>query len=242
MPYNEAIPHLGCLFADEWNTLRWTSAKRWELSRNSKLRLSGAELKRFVRDIVKSIDQPSIIIIEADKWRNKDVWPQLRNPDLDKSYNRLDFGEVVFDRHDKKLEHLLAIIRMRSGDETPQYTTDTNRDFPRLSGYYDHTNLLHYFSIGERLQTASLQWKSMRVERSSMFGYQAPGIAYKHPQVVEFVPFFVHRDYDPLTLCRIPHLFRHAPAYEHGNIVLPYPIHLAKVLIEDQLCILAMDD
>jgi hypothetical protein len=34
---------------------------------------------------------------------------------------------------------------------------------------------------------------------------------------------------------------RISPGWDGGNIVLPYPMHLAKCMIEDQLCILEND-
>lgn len=72
------------------------------------------------------------------------------------------------------------------------------------------------------------------------------GMAYKYPQVVEFVRFFVREDYQDLEglkrLCRIPHYLCVSLAWPQGNIVLPYPMHLAHELIKDQLRILGMED
>ena len=128
IPYSEAGPHLGNLLSGEWDTLRWNPEKwSWELSPASKFCLTSAELNHFVCDIVKSTKRPSIIVIEADKWRNRDRWPQLRNPDLGDSNSILDFGHVVFDRNDKKVDNVLAIIRMRSDRETPQYISLPDR-------------------------------------------------------------------------------------------------------------------
>ena len=43
-------------------------------------------------------------------------------------------------------------------------------------------------------------------------------------------------------LCRVPHYLRSSPAWSMGNILAPYPMHLGEQLIEDQICILGVDD
>jgi len=67
------------------------------------------------------------------------------------------------------------------------------------------------------------------------------GIAFKHQTIVEFVPFFLQKEDDPQAWCHIPHFMRISPGWDGGNIVFPYPMHLAKCMIEDQLCIVDSD-
>lgn len=135
---------------------------------------------------------------------------------------------------------------MRANPETPQYLTSTKQEFTRLAGFVDtHAgNLLHYFSIGRQLVTNRGQTLPS-TRYATMFDGTGAGIAYKYPQVVEFVPFFVREEYADLEglkkLCRVPHYLRISPAWPQGNIILPYPMHLAQQLVEDQLCILSMD-
>jgi hypothetical protein len=65
-------------------------------------------------------------------------------------------------------------------------------------------------------------------------------------QIVEFVPFFVRSDYATLDgkkrLCRVLHYLRVSPAWEMGNIIYPYPLHLAVQMVKDQLSILGNDE
>lgn len=68
-------------------------------------------------------------------------------------------------------------------------------------------------------------------------------IAFKHQQILEILPFFVHPDFQKTeeslkSLCRVPHYLRFSPAWFMGNIHSPYPMHLGKQLIKDHLCIL----
>lgn len=103
---------------------------------------------------------------------------------------------------------------------------------------------MHYYSIGKQLGTARNQ-RLAKTRHATMFDTIGGGVAYKYPQVVELVPFFVRKDYQTLEglkrLCRVAHFLRTAPAWAHGNIVYPYPLHLAHQLVRDQLCILAME-
>jgi hypothetical protein len=104
---------------------------------------------------------------------------------------------------------------------------------------------MHYFSIGCELVTGKGQ-RYPSTRHATMLDGVGAGVAYKYPQVVEFVPFFVREDYQSLDglkqLCRVPHYLRISPAWPQGNIVRPYPMHLAQDLVNDQLCILGMED
>ena len=71
-------------------------------------------------------------------------------------------------------------------------------------------------------------------------------IAFKHQQMLEILPFFVHPDFQKTeeslkSLCRVPHYLRFSPAWSMGNIHSPYPMHLGKQLIKDHLCILGVE-
>jgi hypothetical protein len=249
--YNRAAPQLGKIFAAAWkNTIYKGKRKIKEDKREeSGLWYDKVKLSRFILDVLKSLKKPTIALIEADNWRQWDRWPQLRNPDFSKNWNVLNFTphDRTYQRNDTQFNNLLAVIRIRVGNETPQYLTDTHRDFTRLTGLLDISvdGLMHYFSIGRLPVTAKAQ-KNPKISRATMIEGIGSGVAYKHPQVVEFVPFFVREDYQNLEglkqLCRVPHYLRISPAWPHGNLIYPYPLHLARQLIKDQLCILAMED
>lgn len=249
--YGNAAPELGRIFAKERVNLTYDGTKnklRDEKKKDSALFYEKGNLYRFILRVLKQLQHPTIMLIEADKWRNEGAWPQLRNSDLPLNWNvlNLDPNEPV-ERTDSRFENLLAVIRMRSDRETPQYVTDTLREFTQLTGTIDTStgNLLHYYSIGRELVTSKGQ-RYPRTRYATMLDGVGAGVAFKYPQVVEFVPFFVREDFQSLSglvqLCRIPHYLRVSPAWPQGNIVLPYPMHLAQTLINDQLCILGMDD
>lgn len=255
--YVKAGPNIGYRFAEARKDLR--NGKIPDKS-NSKIRLSADELSRFIEETVtQHLARPTLIIVEASKWRNKSNggWTQLQNPILSSRLDKLEFGKIpslqVYNRDDSSLNNIVAIIRLRQGDETPQYITNRDnwqkdeerpmRDLYQLSGFIDRTTteVFHYFSIG-RLQ-ATIKGSQARRSREDPYKLEdGGGIAFKHQQMIEIVPFFVHQDFshkDGLkALCRVPHYLRFSPAWSMGNVILPYPMHLGNQLIEDQLCIL----
>jgi hypothetical protein len=251
--YREAAPTLGKVFASEWHNTAYggqNKRKIRDIKKNeSRLYLDKTHLNNFILDVLKGIKNPTIAVIEADNWRNYDIWPQINNNNLVKSSNVLDFSphDRVYQRTDPIFRNLLAMVRIRSGVETPQYLTNTHREFTQLTGFVDDSTgeMMHYFSIGRQLVTGRGQ-RHPSTRHATMVDGIGAGVAYKYPQVVEFVPFFVREDYanpvDLKKICRIPHYLRISPAWPQGNIVLPYPMHLGHQLVDDQLCILAMED
>ena len=251
--YREAAPALGKVFAGEWHNTVYGGRNKRKIKDNKKfesqLYLEKILLNNFILDVLKRIKNPTIALIEAENWRNFDIWPQINNANLLKSSSVLDFSphDRVYQRTDPVFRNLLAMVRIRSGVETPQYLTSTHREFTQLTGFVDDYTggLMHYFSIGRQLVTGRGQ-RHPSTRHATMVDGIGAGVAYKYPQVVEFVPFFVREDYaNPEGLkeiCRIPHYLRISPAWPQGNIVLPYPMHLGHQLVDDQLCILAMED
>ncbi|BAY34127.1 hypothetical protein NIES2107_60320 [Nostoc carneum NIES-2107] len=153
---------------------------------------------------------------------------------------------------------MLAVIRIRTSQETPQYITNREtwnkdcpaRDFQHLSSFYDNSvpELLHYFSVGKLPKTQKAQDEKPIPELYKL-GYQedkfGANFPFKHQQLVEIVPFFVRPDFQPeealKALCRVPHYLRCSPSWSMGNIVSPYPMHLGQEVIEDHLCILGVN-
>ena len=249
--YGNASPKLGQIFAKERVNVTYHGSKR-KIRDNKKkasaLYYEKSELSSFILKVLKNLQHPTIVLIEADKWRFYNVWPQLRNLDMLENWNVLNFDpyDRVYERNDPQFNNLLAVIRMRSERETPQYLTDTRREFTQLTGAIDIAtgDLMHYFSIGRQLVSGRGQ-RHPSTRHATMLDGVGAGVAYKYPQIVEFVPFLVREDYQSLDclkqLCRIPHFLRISPAWPQGNIVSPYPMHLARQLVDDQLCILGME-
>jgi len=197
--------------------------------------------------------EPTLVLLEAQDWRNHDVFPQFAN------------GKVVTKdqlnlTHVKTFEHLytqqdlpnLRIIRVRTigSGETPQYFSvhedegeelKEEKDLKQLTGFIDtqaESEFFHYLSIGGLPTTAA-------TEQQNKIGLyktdEGGGIAFKHQTIVELVPFFLQAEDDPQVWCHIPHFMRISPGWDGGNIVFPYPMHLAKSMINDQLCMLDVD-
>ena len=249
--------------------------KARQKDRNSleQLQMKGGDLVKFVADtLVNYLENPTIALIEADVWRNQrskdgdnnQAWFQLKNEYLLEQRDILNFIHVLghncqYQRDNEKLNNLLAVIRLRSGNETPQYVTNRNnwddntetQDFTQLSGFIDKTipELLHYFSIGRIPETQKKKQNTPKARNLSKIEHEgdiyAANIAYKHQQMIEMLPFFVRADFQTeeniKALCRIPHYLRTSPAFTKGNINHPYPMHLGEKLIKDMLCILGLN-
>ncbi len=269
IPYTQAGIAIGKLFHEVRKARNAQGSDRKILEQ---VQIKGGQLVKFVADtLVNHLNNPSIALINADVWRNErskhgsnhQAWFQLKNEYLLEQRDILNFAHVLghnceYQRNDEKLNNLLGVIRLRSGNETPQYVTNRTKwsdssetkDFTQLSGFIDKTisELLHYFSVGGIPSTQKGQ-NTPKVRELSKIEHQddiyAANIAYKHQQMIEMLPFFIRQDFQTKesikSLCRVAHYLRTSPAYTKGNIRQPYPMHIGINLIEDFLCILDLD-
>lgn len=261
IPYTKVGLVIGKLF-HEARSDQMTSGRRMD----SAVKLTGQQLIQFVaRTLTDKLERPTIAVIEADGWRNAGrpeniVWPQLKNENLLMQKDVLDFRHVaehnrVYQRSEPKLDNLLGIIRVRRGKETSQYVTDQGawgsdkdvRDFTKLSGFIDDrtSELLHYFSVGRIPKTQ--QKAQDKPSQRGLYKLDEDGAntAFKHQQMVELVPFFIHPDYQmtsmQVALCRTIHYLRILPSWSGGNIISPFPQHLGQKLLDDYWCVLGID-
>ncbi len=218
-----------------------------ELGRNliggSSRKLTKEQLQKFIRSILTAkYDAPVLVILSADDWRGGIV-PTLTNPQM--VSGQISIGNQTYTPQD--LPHI-RILRLReSGNlaEIPQYLYAVGRDWDTaesqtdrekmiLAQDHDSSPMKHYFSIGRQ----SITNKQSGEERLSI---EVDGNeAYRQEQAVEIVPFFLQgtpeqQSREALYFSRITHLLRSSPAWQVGNTVLPFPLHLAKALIEDYL-------
>ena len=211
-------------------------------------------------------DVPTLVLLEAEGWRNHNILPQFSNDKRDHDILPQFTGSKEPLQYHLDLRHVntfgqiykpadlpnLRIIRLRdvgSLGETPQYVPvfedkegqlTEGRDFTYLTGFIDtqaESPFFHYLSIGRIPTTASKQSSKQRPYKMDEGG----GIAFKHQTIVEFVPFFLQPGDEAKEWCRVAHFMRISPAWGGGNIILPYPLHLAKDMLEDQFCILDSD-
>jgi len=191
---------------------------------------------------------PTLVLLNANDWRTYNILPQFAN--TNKLKDQLNLKHIKAFERVYELTDLpyLRIIRLRTigtSGETPQYFAvleeeeelEEDKDFNHLTGFVDiqaESEFFHYLSIGRLPTTAKRQQQKPGLYKTDEGG----GIAFRHQTIVEFVPFFLQKGDDPRSWCHIPHFMRTTPAWDGGNIVLPYPMHLAKSIVNDQLCIL----
>lgn len=251
LPLHEASRIIGELFLN----------KRAEI-----IDLPREELASFAARVFTGMkDVPTLVLFEASDWRVRGLFPQFANGEA-ALQNQLDLRKIkpferIYSRQD--LPHL-RIIRLRpvgTMGETPQYVpvledeenqprTESDfaeseddevtieKDFKQLTGLVDtqaESPFFHYLSIGRMPKTVAEGQKAKRPQYKLDEG---GGIAFKHQTIVEFVPFFLQEGDDALAWCHIAHFMRFSPGWDGGNIILSYPLHLAKNLLEDLFCIL----
>ncbi|MCC6613399.1 MAG: DUF3962 domain-containing protein [Anaerolineae bacterium] len=255
LPYTIAAHEIGILFSNE-------RSKLFNHKAQSLLRLGHQDMLYFVHNVLtKHLERPTLAVIEAEGWRNsrgkgesRQCWTQLQNGALYQHRDVLRFDNSrVFSRNARGLENLLGVVRLRMNSETPQYVTADNwaaeevmRDVPHLTGYVDTgvSDLLHFFSLAGKQDTQN-EMQIAELFRGDIKHRARHDIAYRHPQLIEMVPFFVHsaldNDVGKLQLCRCIHFLRISPAFTNGEIIQPYPMHLGETLIEDQLAIVNAD-
>jgi pPIWI_RE module N-terminal domain/RNaseH domain of pPIWI_RE/MID domain of pPIWI_RE len=258
IPYVAAGPILGSFFADKRRDRGSSSSGTIGLS------LSPTQLANFAAQVVtEEKDRPTLIVVEAEGWRNEGknpIWGQLKNNHLAARRDTLDFahinGQGHYKRTDEAVQQLVGIMRLRMNGETPQYLPavmgkESAQDFKPLSGFIDRSTeeLWHYFSVGRAPKTLKAENKNherglYKLDvRSAETGDSSYGAntSFRHQQVVELVPFFVKPELQTpeglLALCRVPHYLRASPAWSTGNTLRPFPLHLAKCLVDDYLCL-----
>src|SRR5260370_9096704 len=230
------------------------------------------ELAGFAAHVFTSMkDVPTLVLFEASDWRVRDLFPQFANGET-ALQNQLDLRQIKpFERlySSQDLPHL-RIIRLRpigTVGETPQYVPvledeanqptaeqdfeereedefTIEKHFKHLTGIVDtqaKSPFFHYLSIGRMPTTAA---KGQKAKQPQYKLDEGGGIAFKHQTIVELVPFFLQAGDDALTWCHIAHFMRFSSGWDGGNIILSYPLHLAKDMLEDQFCILesSLDD
>ena len=252
IPYSEVGWKIGQTFS------KAQEATRDEENDVNPIKLSKDALNHFLEStLTKHLERPTIALIKAEKWRNKRIgWEQLLTEPLAEKLNVLEFkkGRNLHQRKREEtcLHNLLSVIRIRTGDETPQYITNRNswpddehaKDLRTLSGFIDITerNVFHYFSIGRIPDTVGKPQSTQKYADPYKID-EGGGISFKHQRLVEMLPFFIRSDFaseeGKKLLCRVPHYLRSSPAWAMGNLVLPLPMHMGDSLLRDHFCILS---
>ncbi|MCC7206026.1 MAG: DUF3962 domain-containing protein [Anaerolineae bacterium] len=253
LPYDAAARRLGVLFSNQRAQVRRDGPSLVRMTPEAMVNFAEAVLTRH-------LERPTIAVIEAVGWRNGgkegQCWTQLTNPNLAKYRDVLRFGvNREYERGAPAVRHLLGVVRLRMGIETPQYITaetwtpdEPPRHVRHLTGYIDPavSEPFHYISLARlpRSQKRQDDKVVIGVFKGDILENTRLHMALKHAQIIEMVPFFVHPDFQSnqgvRQLCRCVHFLRISPAFVMGDIVLPYPMHLGERLIADQLPIIGV--
>lgn len=211
------------------------------LNMNSESGQPEGRVARFAESIIgQSRNCPTLILLEADGWREEHV--KLTG---DKQIEK-DTIIIRSQSHTPQTLPNVALLRVRESgtrSETPQYVSgsdvqswnelDQLANNQEMIGMIDtnaESSIMHYFSIGRQPVAFG---KDQDEER---YAFEDGGdVAFKHQQAIEYVPFFAANEDDRLIYCRIAHFLRSSPAWDGGNINLPYPLHLAQTLIDDAI-------
>jgi hypothetical protein len=267
IPYADACVELGKLFCSASKVFRGGKLGNGRAGTPPcPLRLKPREMTAFVRSVLTApdMDRPTLALIEADRWRlSRDGgggWGQLANPALAADRNTLVFsdGKDTF-RHDRsELAPLLAVIRLRSGDETPGYATNRHDwrfdgtlpmpNYPHATGFVDRRpDIFHYLSVnGVATTNAKQPQYTLRGKKPFLYKSEGSEHAFKHAPVIEMVPFCVAEAFDGsgdegrTALCRVADYLRVHPGWGRGEVNSPYPLHLGDALIRDQETILGV--
>lgn len=245
IPYVEAGPAIGREFARyrgkrDRQLVDYTD---WENHRQIHNRL-----RAFAAEILNDdYSYPTLVLMEADGWRRR-VFQSLHDANIYQGHIDLGpFGTLTTDKSPQ-----LRIIRVRdegTSNEIPQYVATSESDWQDVSdaGDLDHmfgvadvrvdNGVPIYYSVGRRPKSVSPEHKEQSINELYTFG-EGAAVAYRHQQAVEFAPFFLQPGDNYLTWSRVAHFLRFSPAWETGNISLPYPIHLAKTLLQDRMSVL----
>lgn len=244
IPYQDAAIQIGRMFndADRMQDIGFAGETNAKKSQG---------IQQFVLDVINSVkDAPSILMVHASDWRS--VWPSTSVPKI--NINRMNFdiaGSPIITP--EKYPGLRAVwVRTYGGlGETPQYvaTTQTNWDDLNEEGadriwntslFLDREvggSLEHLFSVGWLDNTG----KKAAQDSAKILGEDADQY-FRQQQLIEIVPWFSQPGDDPLSFGKTAHLLRSSPAWNTGNIILPYPIHLGLALLRDMLPLLGVDN
>lgn len=214
--------------------------------------------KIFAADILTETKSPTFALVDAIGWRSQSLLAQLANDRM--KHDELDFADTPGYDKTFKLPALpsLRLMRIRevgSLGETPQYVSTQQGDWQSIKSTEEITSVfgagfrdiyagdefIHYFSIGRLPKTASQHQKSKPKDRSLVKAEFGGSVGFRHQTAIEFVPFFLQPDDDPLAWCRATHYLRFSPAWDGGHTIRPFPLHLAHTAVEDMMCLLGYE-
>lgn len=223
--YIEAGPLLGQRFSLPMH-------KHWR-SVNYRADPQDHRLMTFATAILsKTGDVPTLILLEADGWRQRYL-KITANPSMVQDAVFLSGRRFV--PNDLPQTVLLRVRDAGTLNETPQFIAgkvplwngdELPIDSEGMLGAVDARNgIMRLYSVARQSGTVDEQQDN----EDFLFG-DGGDMAFRHQKIVELLPWFAQREEDRLVFSRIAHLLRFTPAWNRGNTVLPWPLHLAEAL------------
>jgi hypothetical protein len=211
-----------------------------------------AELQ-FLQDILSEERKgPTVVMLVADQWRNS--WPCMLNEKIEPNTFVLPTCKEVVAPEDvatPESQPLLSIVILRTRGnlgETPDYVVlpigappDGNVDirFVEESSLFLDIDAPDEFeihlSVGRRPTTA----KGLEPDLSK---HEDGDVANRQQQMVEITPWFIQDGIKPVHLARLTHALRDVvPWWDGGSLTYPYPLQLARAVLQDMLCALGLE-
>lgn len=225
IPYIEASIELGKRFSRPMKT-HWRNV-------NFHADQHDARLMTFAHAVITKARQvQSLVLMEADGWRQSYL-KITTNSSIAK-----DVADLAGSKYTPTNLPLTALIRLRDAgtlNETPQFIAGDNpswsgdevlMDSEGMLGAIDRRGgLTHFYSVARQSATATEDQDN----EAYTFG-DGGDTAFRHQKIIELLPWFAANEDDRVRFSRIAHFLRFTPAWNRGNTVQPWPMHLAEAM------------
>lgn len=261
LPTYEAIPNLIRMIWKTIDKVKYPGTYQTSKNSPSPLYLANGRIPEYISDVL-DVNQPTILIVPAEKIRNKGLWSQLKNGKLGQQKNMLVFdNQPEIGRDHSAWKHLMGIVRYRGPvSEVPDYYPVSDRrgkplDYLAPQAWYaEETGIMRYLGVGVTQSTAANREEIHRDAHSMLHSRRkrpkgkeievGASYRYGHARLVEFTPFFVSEDLGDngaIRICQIAQLTR-MMGWHSTTLNLPWPSHIADSTLRDALDVIAKYD
>lgn len=218
-----------------WKFILELSNEACKKGRNRRIKTSGNGVIKCFEKLIKD-EKNHLVVIIADGTSRKLI-KGISNSEIIKylDEDKKQINELYIDNFEggiittDKLNNI-SLIRMRVNNEVPDYYPGKNekQEFMNKSGVYKYEDV--YYSLDTRTEREShtLDEKESRVINNS---------AFTHRNIEEIYPMYVGDNFNNIEHCilNIHNLRKASIQFETQKTVLPLPLHLAKLIIDDYI-------
>jgi DNA-binding MarR family transcriptional regulator len=243
-PYHEGVFALARAMLEKHELIRNTPYNQREDSNVAAFRAA----REFVLSLIdENPEQPTLLLVEATQWRGGNdkmkIWPHLHNEYLEQDIFSFDSNG----QYDREAYPKLYVVRLRDTSDQREKatyvlldgenweTSSVKPNFSSVAGFVDtstDSSLLHYGIIGGQPATTS---KDQKYQPNAPKWGDGGDTAYKHPRMIEAIPFFGQADMDLLFWARLVGFLCFSPGWAQGNTVRPFMMHMAYQAVKDIL-------